>query len=141
MIHFMILFGCNNADGVTYITEVCASYITPVFFCSLQGTQKCSQLLLVGIMQDFTATQQQAIQAVGFESLLKLKELRIRRNLCKEIADVYDLDKGEFNINGNSLKITLHDVHHILGLQHEGDEITELPKKNMSRLFQKFNWK
>jgi hypothetical protein len=92
-------------------------------------------------MQDFTATQQQAIQAVGFESLLKLKELRIRRNLCKEIADVYDLDKGEFNINGNSLKITLHDVHHILGLQHEGDEITELPKKNMSRLFQKFNWK
>jgi hypothetical protein len=90
-------------------------------------------------MQDFTATQQQAIHAIRFGSLLNLKELRIRRNLCKEIADAYDLDKEEFNINENSLKITLQDVHHILRLKHEGDEITELPKRKISRLFQKFN--
>jgi hypothetical protein len=45
-------------------------------------------------MQDFTATQQQAIHTIRFGSLLILKELRIRRNLCKEFEDAYDLDKS-----------------------------------------------
>jgi hypothetical protein len=34
--------------------------------CFFQGTQKCSQLLLVGIIPNFTAPQQEAIEAVGF---------------------------------------------------------------------------
>jgi hypothetical protein len=58
-------------------------------------------------MQNFISPQQEVIQAVGFVSLLKLKELRIRRKLCKEIVDVYDFEKEEFNINENRLKITL----------------------------------
>jgi hypothetical protein len=113
-------------------------YKTSFFF---QGTQKCSQLLLVGIMQNFTTQQQAAIPAIGFGNLLKLKELRIKRNICKEIADAYDLEREEFDINENRVKITLQDVHHILWLPHKGDEITELPKRKVVRLFQKFNWK
>jgi hypothetical protein len=35
----------------------------------------------------------------------------------------------------------LQDVDHILGLPHKGDEIIELPKKKVYRLFKKFSWK
>jgi Zn-dependent M16 (insulinase) family peptidase len=86
------------------------------------------------MMQNLSAEQQEAIQAIGFRSLLKLKDLRIRRNLCKQIADTYDLQNEEFNINGDRLRITLRDVDQILGLPHEGDEINELPKKRVLRL-------
>ncbi|RCV04698.1 hypothetical protein SETIT_1G021800v2 [Setaria italica] len=70
----------------------------------------------------------------------KLKDIEIRRELCKEIADSFDLDKEEFNIQENKVKISIKDVEHILGLPSQGDEIKEPPKKHVPGLFDKYTW-
>ncbi|RCV27089.1 hypothetical protein SETIT_5G296900v2 [Setaria italica] len=69
--------------------------------------------------------QKDAIEKAGFGSLLKLKDIEIRRELCKEIAYSFDLDKEEFNIQENKVKISIKDVEHILGFPSQGDEIKE----------------
>jgi len=97
--------------------------ILPYF---MQGTQKCSQTLLIGIMKNLTNEQRAAIQGVGFGSLLTLKELKIRRGLCKEIANTFDLETEEFKINGQRLNITIEDVDQILALPREGPGIKEI---------------
>ncbi|RLM86945.1 hypothetical protein C2845_PM04G15890 [Panicum miliaceum] len=67
---------------------------------------------------------------------LLLKELEIRRDLCKDIAGCFDLDTEEFIINGKRLKLSMKDVQHILGLPSQGDEIKEPPQKHVLGLFQ-----
>uniref|UniRef100_K3YNE8 Aminotransferase-like plant mobile domain-containing protein n=1 Tax=Setaria italica TaxID=4555 RepID=K3YNE8_SETIT len=82
------------------------------------GTCKCSQKLLVEIISVFNQEQKDAVEKAGFSSLLKLKDIEIRRELCKEIADSFDLDKEEFNIQENK----------------------EPPKKHVPGLFDKYTW-
>ena len=107
----------------------------------MQGTCKCSQKLLVQIMNGFSPQQKHAVNEAGFGSLLKFKDLEIRRNLCKDIAKSFDIDTEEFNINGKILKLSMKDVHHILDLPAQGDEIKEPPQKHVPGLFEKFTWK
>uniref|UniRef100_K3ZLS7 Aminotransferase-like plant mobile domain-containing protein n=1 Tax=Setaria italica TaxID=4555 RepID=K3ZLS7_SETIT len=104
------------------------------------GTCKCSQKLLVEIISMFNQEQKDAVEKAGFGSLLKLKDIEIRRELCKEIADSFDLDKEEFNIQEKKVKISIKDVDHILGLPSQGDEIKEPPKKHVPGLFDKYTW-
>jgi len=70
-----------------------------------------------------------------------LKELEIRRDLCKDIADSFDIDTEEFIINGKRIKLSMKDVHHILGPPAQGDEIKEPPRKHVPGLFKKYTWK
>jgi hypothetical protein len=70
-----------------------------------------------------------AIEQVGFGSLLKIKELDIRREQCKDIADSFDLDSNEFCIKGKKVKMTFKEAGHILGLPSQGEEISGPPKK------------
>ncbi|PUZ52545.1 hypothetical protein GQ55_6G279100 [Panicum hallii var. hallii] len=105
------------------------------------GTCKCSQEILAEITNGFSQDQKDAITAAGFGSLLKLKELEIRRDLCKDIAGCFDLETEEFIINGKRLKLSMKDVQHILGLPSQGDKIKEPPQKHVPCLFQKYTWK
>ncbi|RCV30242.1 hypothetical protein SETIT_6G078500v2 [Setaria italica] len=72
-------------------------------------------------MSVFNQEQKDVVEKAGSDSLLKLKEVEIRRKLCKEIADSFDLDTKEFNIQG---------------LPSQGD-----PKKHIPDLFDKYTWK
>ncbi|CAL5070241.1 unnamed protein product [Urochloa decumbens] len=101
------------------------------------GTCRCSQNTLVGIMSKFSEEQKNAITVAGFGSLLKLKELDIRRELCKEIADSFDLETEEFMIGGKRLKMCIEDVEHILDLPSKGDDIKHPPLRQMPSLFEK----
>ncbi|KAK8450714.1 hypothetical protein SEVIR_6G078733v4 [Setaria viridis] len=87
-------------------------------------------------MSVFNQEQKDLVEKAGSDSLLKLKEVEIRRELCKEIADSFDLDTKEFNIQGNKVKICIKDVEHILGLPSQGDQ-----KKHVPDLFDKYTWK
>jgi hypothetical protein len=73
--------------------------------------------------------------------LLKIKKLEIRRDLCKEIADTFDLDTNEFNFKGNKVVLSFKDGEDILGLPSQGEEIRVVPKKHVPGLFNKYTWK
>jgi hypothetical protein len=66
--------------------------------------------------------------------LLKIKELEILCDLCKNLADKLELDTNKFNINGNEVKISFKDIEHILGPPSQGEEIKDPQKKNNMHL-------
>ncbi|KAL6591972.1 hypothetical protein ACP70R_049664 [Stipagrostis hirtigluma subsp. patula] len=105
------------------------------------GTQVWSQNILVNIIKEFSPQQQQAIKDAGFGAMLKIPACNIRRSLCADIAKTFDLETEEFDIHGNKVKITIADVHHILGLPSEGDEIKEAPKRQVPELFHRYKWR
>ncbi|CAN6181019.1 unnamed protein product [Urochloa humidicola] len=88
-------------------------------------------------MSNFNDEQKNAITTVGFGSLLKLKELEIRRELCKEIADSFDMASEQFNIGGYNLTLCIEDVNNILDLPSQGDEIKHPPRRQVPNLFDK----
>jgi hypothetical protein len=92
----------------------------------------------VEIISAFSPEQMGAIEQVGFGSLLKIKELDIRREQCKDIADSFDLDSNEFCIKGKKVKMTFKEAGHILGLPSQGEEIRGPPKKHVPELFNKY---
>ncbi|KAL6838873.1 hypothetical protein ACP4OV_031309 [Aristida adscensionis] len=104
------------------------------------GTVICSQNKFVRIMKEFTETQQKAIKDAGFGDLLKLPLCDIRRNLCMELANSFDLETEEFKIGGNKVRMTIADVEHILGLPSTGDEIKKPPARHVTDLFHRYNW-
>lgn len=71
------------------------------------------------------------IQDVGLEELLKMESATIRRDLCKWLAEAYDIEPEAYNIRGSMLRITLHDVEHLLGLSSRGQELLKAPSKNV----------
>jgi len=82
-------------------------------------------------MNGFSPQQKHAVNEAGFGSLLKFKDLEIRRDLCKDIAKSFDIDTEEFIINGKRIKLSMKDVHHILGPPAQGDGIKEPPRKHV----------
>ncbi|KAL6874078.1 hypothetical protein ACP4OV_014160 [Aristida adscensionis] len=105
-----------------------------------RGTVICSQNKFARIMKEFTEMQQKAIKDAGFGDLLKLPLCDIRRNLCMELANSFDLETEEFNIGGNKVRMTIADVEHILGLPSTGDEIKKPPARHVTDLFHWYNW-
>jgi hypothetical protein len=89
-------------------------------------------------MRQFTKEQRDAVEKIGFGSLLKINELDIRRDQCSQIADKFDLDTEQFNFNGTMVPMHIEEVAHILGLPSEWDEIKAPPQKHVPVLFKKF---
>ncbi|KAF8732781.1 hypothetical protein HU200_015119 [Digitaria exilis] len=79
-------------------------------------------------MNYFSDEQKAAVEKAGLGALLTLKQIKIQRELCKQIADCFDLETGEFIFRGIRIKITMKEVEHILGLPSQGEEIKEPPK-------------
>jgi hypothetical protein len=106
----------------------------------MQGTLTCSQQKLVELTDKFRQSRKDAIQSIAFGSLLKYKNLRIERSLCKAIADTFDATTQEFSIDGKKVKMTIDAVDQLLGLPAIGSEIYDLPKRKVPELFQKYKW-
>lgn len=56
-----------------------------------QGTKKCSQVAYVRLIRSLHTEQLEAIQDVGLGELLKMVSVTIRRDLCKWLAEAYDI--------------------------------------------------
>jgi hypothetical protein len=106
----------------------------------MQGTLTCSQQKLVELIDNLSQSRKDAIQSIAFGSLLKYKNLRIERSLCKAIANTFDPTAQEFSIDGKKVKMTIDEVDQILGLPAIGPEIYDLPKRKVSDFFQKYKW-
>lgn len=126
----------NLITQINSLNQTTLMHNCTYYFCT-QGTCKCSQTSLVKIMIKFTEEQKEAVNDAGLGSLLNLKDLDIRHDLCKSIANTFDLETGEFYIRRNRFKLTIPEVYHILGLPSEGNEIYEPPKKHIPSLFAK----
>uniref|UniRef100_A0A0A9ET16 Uncharacterized protein n=1 Tax=Arundo donax TaxID=35708 RepID=A0A0A9ET16_ARUDO len=62
-----------------------------------QGIVICSQL--VEIIRNFTPQQVEVIsEKSGFRAVLQYEPMKIRRELCKELVDSFDVNTDEFNI-------------------------------------------
>ncbi|KAF8650284.1 hypothetical protein HU200_063982 [Digitaria exilis] len=86
-------------------------------------------------MNEFNDEQRGAVKDSGLGSLLKLNKLVIRRDLCKEIANTFDLETEEFDIGGKRVRMSMKESEHILSLPSEGDEIKEPPKSTLKEYF------
>jgi hypothetical protein len=106
----------------------------------MQGTLTCSQQKLVELIDNLSQSRKDAIQSIAFGSLLKYKNLRIERSLCKAIANTFDPTAQEFSIDGKKVKMTIDEVDQILGLPAIGPEIYDLPKRKVPDFFQKYKW-
>ncbi|TVU28394.1 hypothetical protein EJB05_19911 [Eragrostis curvula] len=104
------------------------------------GTVRCSQSILSRFVTRFDEPQKDAIEKVGFGSLLKLKPMSIRRTTVKQIVDCYDARTGLFDIAGIKIEMTFKDVVHILDLPSTGPEITGPPNINVPELFEGYKW-
>ncbi|KAF8687644.1 hypothetical protein HU200_042561 [Digitaria exilis] len=92
-------------------------------------------------MNRFSDEQKTAVEKAGIGALLTLKQIKIQRELCKQIAYCFDLETGEFIFRGIRIKITMKEVEHILGLPSQGEEIKEPPKIHVPSLFHKYKCK
>ncbi|KAF8652294.1 hypothetical protein HU200_062852 [Digitaria exilis] len=92
-------------------------------------------------MNHFSDEQKAAVDKAGLGALLTLKQIKIQRELCKQIADCFDLETGEFVFHGIRIKITMKEVEYILGLPSQGKEIKEPPKIHVPSLFDKYKCK
>lgn len=92
-------------------------------------------------MKEFSDEQKGAVKDAGLGSLLRLQKLDIRRDLCKEVANRFDVETEEFTIGGKRIKISMKESDHILSLPSQGDELKEPPNRHVTSLFDKYAWK
>uniref|UniRef100_A0ACD5Z3U2 Uncharacterized protein n=1 Tax=Avena sativa TaxID=4498 RepID=A0ACD5Z3U2_AVESA len=104
-------------------------------------TQGCSPVEYFDLIKKFSSDQRQVIEEVGFGYLLKMKAVIIRHELCKRLAEAYDVQSEAFNIRGSMLQISIDDVGLLMGIPSEGKEIVEVPKMKNLVLLSSYKYK
>ncbi|TVU13651.1 hypothetical protein EJB05_37071, partial [Eragrostis curvula] len=124
----------NNQDGSSSTNPKMRVFHSPVRFCNVVKKIKESK------------EHVQAIESIGFGGLLQMPSISLRKNMLKDIADVYDISNRGFKLCGQIVRFPVEDVHNILGLEISGNDVMQYINKTMksedetvrSELFQRF---
>jgi hypothetical protein len=66
-----------------------------------------------------------AIKSIGFGGLLQMPNVTLRKQMILDILKAYDTREQGLMILGQLVRVTLDDVHHIMGLETRGNNVTE----------------
>jgi hypothetical protein len=78
-------------------------------------------VLFVKIIEGLGEAERKAIEAVGLGCLLRIPPVKIRRNLCRWIAERYKSELDAFVFGRDDMaQLTLPEVEHLLGLPARG---------------------
>ncbi|TVU24504.1 hypothetical protein EJB05_26946, partial [Eragrostis curvula] len=124
----------NNQDGSSSTNPKMRVFHSPVRFCNVVKKIKESK------------GHVQAIESIGFGGLLQMPSISLRKNMLKDIADVYDISNRGFKLCGQIVRFPVEDVHNILGLEISGNDVMQYINEKMkiedetvrSELFQRF---
>jgi hypothetical protein len=73
-----------------------------------------------------------AIESIGFGGLLQMPNVALRKQMILEIVDAYDTSDQGLMILAQLVRVTLDDVHHIMGLETGGNDVTEHINRKMN---------
>jgi hypothetical protein len=66
-----------------------------------------------------------AIKSIGFGGLLQMPNVTLRKQMILDILKAYDTREQGLMILGQLVRVSLDDVHHIMGLETRGNNVTE----------------
>ena len=91
---------------------------------------RCSPYNLCKVFQQLKDQKKEdVISSVGFGSLLRLKGLTLRKELCQFLVESFDVSTNCIKFDGHSISFVLEDVEAILGLQNNGVDVSSLMEK------------
>ncbi|TVU04427.1 hypothetical protein EJB05_50000, partial [Eragrostis curvula] len=83
----------------------------------------CSPTRYVNIVEGLSDKHKTAIKNVGFEGMLHMKKIHLRRLMLVKIAKRYIQETQSFLLGGKEIRMTPSDVYHIMGLPIQGNNI------------------
>ncbi|TVU02657.1 hypothetical protein EJB05_51834, partial [Eragrostis curvula] len=100
----------NNQDGSSSTNPKMRVFHSPVRFCNVVKKIKESK------------EHVHAIESIGFGGLLQMPSISLRKNMLKDIADVYDISNRGFKLCGQIVRFPVEDVRNILRLEISGND-------------------
>jgi hypothetical protein len=69
------------------------------------------------------------MESIGFGGLLQIPNVALRKQMILDIVQAYDTREHGLMILGQLVRVTLDDVHHIMGLETGGNDVIEHIKR------------
>jgi hypothetical protein len=67
----------------------------------------------------------EAIESIGFGGVLQMPNVALRKQMILDIVQAYGTREHGLMILGQLVRVALDDVHHIMGLETGGNDVTE----------------
>ncbi|KAL4379126.1 hypothetical protein GQ457_02G023180 [Hibiscus cannabinus] len=91
---------------------------------------RCSLKKLSNIFKDMQKVKiENVVKELGFSPLIGISLRAIHRDLCRELAEKFDVECSMMEYSGHKIPVMVEDVQDVLGLKNEGRDVEEATRK------------
>ncbi|KAL4273416.1 hypothetical protein GQ457_13G008090 [Hibiscus cannabinus] len=95
-----------------------------------EKSSRCSLKKLSNIFKEMEKVKiENVVKELGFSPLIGISPRVIHRDLCRELAEKFDVECSMIEYSGHKISVMVEDVQAVLGLKNEGHDVEEGTRK------------